>query len=625
MRVRTFIGTLVVLSIVAVAWRTIPAQEPKAEAQPKAIATGPKAGEGAVAQAVDRLVEQLRRYPARPSTAADQLGLFLIAAEGGEPTLIANEPDTWLARCGRPAWSHDGRRILFEAATAPGPPSGSGALPMTRLKALELNEGRPAIVDLGPGSCGDFSPADDRIIFRLNPGSAPGVQPGVWIMRADGSDRRLMGGDGRPRWSPDNQQFLIVSPSDPRDVTIVDVRPERSGALRIADRNIFSEPSWAGEATTVAAIGSDAADTIALVDVSTPDAAKVKEVLWKQGTGLQVRPSWPVYSPAGRRCIFVGEEEGKGQALFSFQAGQAEPPRRLEKEGFDKTIQELALSPDGRYVVFASDRRSASPRRPSVDAPALSGITIDGDLKDWPAAMPRYPIQNIVSLPQFTGPGRREQAFLTTGPDLSAAFSVGYDPKEQLIYLAVVVRDDHLIVGHTSVWDTDATEIYVDGLHSQAVREAPPELNWMETMDAGEAPVLQYIGIPADKGPVYAVKKSAGQVRTGEDNPILMFGDIKKTKTRMAFRRVGDVTTYEWALQAFDHYPDKPTKLRPGVQIGFDIVVIDKDKPAQTPEARDDPEPDWQAWVCWGPPWRRSKFFDAANLGELVLGRAPGP
>jgi hypothetical protein len=104
-----------------------------------------------------------------------------------------------------------------------------------------------------------------------------------------------------------------------------------------------------------------------------------------------------------------------------------------------------------------------------------------------------------------------------------------------------------------------------------------------------------------------------------------MFGDIKQTKTRMAFRRQGDITTYEWAVQAFDHYPDKPTQLLPGVQIGFDVVVIDKDKPAQTPLAQNDPEEDWQAWVCWGPPWRKVKFFDAANLGEIVLGRAPSP
>jgi hypothetical protein len=335
-----------------------------------------------------------------------------------------------------------------------------------------------------------------------------------------------------------------------------------------------------------------------------------------------------------RRCVFVGTEEGKGSALYSFVHAKADPPKpqdppkRLEPQGFDKLIQDLTFSPDGRFVVFASDRREAGPiaghRAQSVDAPVISGITIDGDLKDWPSAMPRHSIQNMHAFPTITGMGHRQHAFLSTSPDLSACFSVGYDPKDQVIYLAVIVRDDQLVVGNTSPWDTDAVEVYLEGLHSETTRGFPDEPEWDVNMDAGDGPVLQYIGIPG-KGPVYGVKKSAGVERSGLDNPILSMGDIKKTKTRMAFRREGDVTTYEWALQAFDHYPDKPTKLHPGVQIGFDVVVVDKDKPAQTPRAQNDPEEDWQAWVCWGPPWRMVKFFDAASLGEIVLGRAAGP
>jgi hypothetical protein len=605
-------------------------QEPKAATPSSANTASPNVGQAAAGKAVDVLVEQLRRYPARPSTATGQVGLFLIDAEGGTATLIANEPDPWLNRCGSSAWSHDGKQILFDVA------AGGGTLAtVSRLKVLDLADGRLELRDLGGGGSPDWSPSDDRIIFILNPGAVPGATGGVWLMNSDGSQRRLLGGSGRPKWSPDSRQFMIVGESDPCEVTIMDVRPEYSGVLRVADYSIFSMPSWAGEGTIVAAIGASAPEMIALVDVSSPEHGKVKEILWKQGSGLDVRPSFPVYSPVTRRCAFVGTEEGKGRALYSFVHTKSDPPKppdspkRLEQRDFDKVIQDLTSSPDGRYVVFASDRREAGPiaghRPQSVDAPAISGITIDGDLKDWPAAMPRYPIQNMHSFPNtMNGMGRREHAFLSTSPDLSAAFSVGYDPKEQVIYLAVVVRDDQLVVGNTSSWDTDAVEVYLDGLHSETVRGFPRMAAWGEMMDAGEAPVLQYIGIPG-QGPVYGVKKSAGQDRSGKDNPILMFGDINKTKTRMAFRRVGDVTTYEWALQAFDHYPDKPTKLLPGVQIGFDVVVADKDKPAQTPLAQDDPEEDRQSWICWGPPWRRLKFFDAANLGEIVLGRNPGP
>jgi hypothetical protein len=215
---------------------------------------------------------------------------------------------------------------------------------------------------------------------------------------------------------------------------------------------------------------------------------------------------------------------------------------------------------------------------------------------------------------------------LATSPDLSAAFSVGYSPEKQVVYVAVIVRDDRLIVGNTSSWDSDSVKIYVDGLHADKVVPHPVGTDWLEDYDAGDAAVLQYIGLPG-KGPVNGIRKSAGVERSGEDNPILMFGDITKTKTRMAFRRAGDVTTYEWAVQAFDHFPDKPTKLAAGMKIGFDVVVTDKDTPAQTPRAANDPEADRAAWICWGPavPPGSSKDMNASSLGEIVLGREPKP
>ncbi len=260
-------------------------------------------------------------------------------------------------------------------------------------------------------------------------------------------------------------------------------------------------------------------------------------------------------------------------------------------------------------------------RDPSVEAPVLSGITIDGDLNDWPAALPRYPINHLHVLPPYYGSNGLEGANLMTSPDLSAAFSVGYDPKENLVYLAVIVRDDMHVVGHDGFWDTDAVEVYVDGRHSEdSVPNYPGGKN-PETADASELPVFQYIGIPGE-GRIYGVKKSSGRDR-GPDNPILMFGDIKKTRTRMAFRRTRGLTVYEWAIEAFDHYPDTPTKLVPGGKLGFDVAVVDKDKPAVSAAAETEPEDDRSAWVTWVPEYRGLKFFNAANLGEVVLGLPP--
>ena len=235
---------------------------------------------------------------------------------------------------------------------------------MTHLKAIEPGEGRPSVTDLGTGNCPSFSPADDRIAFLSN---ADGVETGVWLMKADGSGRRLLGDYGRPSWSPEGRQLMIISFTHPRQVTLMDANPEKSGVLRLPDDQIHADPSWAGEGTIVAAIGATEGDTLALIDVSDPSRPGVKEVLWRRADGPDVQPSCPIYSAATRRCIFVGTG-AKGAALYSVSRGKSGPAKRVEPEGYDQSITSLSLSPDSRYLMFSCD----GPDR-RVSGPAAGG------------------------------------------------------------------------------------------------------------------------------------------------------------------------------------------------------------------------------------------------------------
>ncbi len=351
-----------------------PPRVPQSVARPDppsagAAGSGPKIAEDPRGRAVARLAGELRRHPARPSKTAGQVGLYLVDAAGGDATLIANEPAPGLNQCGSPAWSHDGRRIVFDAT--PGAAVGRAQFHLSHLWSLQLDGDRLSARDLGEGNCPDFSPADDRIVFLLNSNAGQGAQLGVWLMQSDGSGRRPLGTYGRPRWSPESHQFLIAGFSDPTPVTIMDIRPERSGDLNL-DVAISSVPSWAGEGTIVAVVGpvGGPGDSIALIDVTDPARAKVRQVLWRRGPGLDVRPYAPVYSPATRRCVFIGKTEGKGRALYAFRHGQPDPPRRLEAEGlYDNLIQDPTFSPDGRFVVFSSDRRPHDGPRAGAPAP----------------------------------------------------------------------------------------------------------------------------------------------------------------------------------------------------------------------------------------------------------------
>jgi hypothetical protein len=214
--------------------------------------------------------------------------------------------------------------------------------------------------DLGPGACPSLSPDGERLAFLLNPGAVAGAEAGVWIMRADGTDRRRLGGYGRPKWSPDGRKILVSDFSNPCRVSLLD----ESGASRpIEGLSVYSVPDWAGKDTIVAAVNGDPADMIALFDISHPERPRIKEILWRRGHGLDVTPSYPVYSPSARRCVFVGSGP-EGMALHRLEQLCPGETWWLEPGHFDRTIQDLALSPDGRYVLFASDR-TARPLHPA--------------------------------------------------------------------------------------------------------------------------------------------------------------------------------------------------------------------------------------------------------------------
>jgi hypothetical protein len=79
----------------------------------------------------------------------------------------------------------------------------------------------------------------------------------------------------------------------------------------------------------------------------------------------------------------------------------------------------------GLLTVNAWAQDEPQRREFSVEAPALVGITIDRDLRDWPAAMPRHAVSKILVLPSDYGYGGLQNADLSTSPDLSVAFSIG--------------------------------------------------------------------------------------------------------------------------------------------------------------------------------------------------------
>ena len=252
----------------------------------------------------------------------------------------------------------------------------------------------------------------------------------------------------------------------------------------------------------------------------------------------------------------------------------------------------------------------------------VSGITVDGDLSDWPREMPALPIRNEFGA---YGPTDTEGTDLDTSEDLSPSFRVGYDPREQLLYVAVEVRDDVL---HTSlirgdVSRTDACEIYVSGLVSS------------------DHTPIQYALVPGSS--TYTSFDRRGVHRNLRDD----------RRSRGAWRRLQrapgpggqgrreNLTVYEWGVQvrsalpaypwtnprdgysAMNPAPGRAVRLEGGRMIGFDVVVVDGDGPlpGSGPPHRHSfslPEEATASWVPWGPP-RSIKMYGDDRVGRLVL------
>jgi RNA polymerase sigma factor (sigma-70 family) len=305
------------------------------------------------ARSVARFAEVLKSHPARRTPKEGRRSrLYMMDLVAGGTTLIADEPDLGFYWCGTPKWSHDGTRIILCTWQWPRRDETS------RIKAIEVRDGLPTFTDLGAGDSPTYSPNDKRIAFGLQHGSEPGAEIGVWVMQADGSERRRVSEYyGAPFWSPDGSEFLINDYSDgPTKTMVINLETRKGDVLAVPGQNIFSWPSWAGPGTLVSALATgQEGDSIALLDVRKPAEAKIIEVLWKRSNDLDVTPRWPLYQPATSRCIFVGVEPMK-RTLFSFQRGESARVKGMEPQGYDDGLAGLSFSPDGRYLLFCGNR-----------------------------------------------------------------------------------------------------------------------------------------------------------------------------------------------------------------------------------------------------------------------------
>ena len=197
-----------------------------------------------------------------------------------------------------PAWRPDGREILVTTYRAGRP----------ELWALRLADKAFRRVGQVPNAMGGvYSPDGKRIAFAATEGG----NSDVWVMEADGTGARRLTTDPAldlsPSWSPDGRRIAFVS--------------DRAGSPQIY--------------------------------LMSADGSGVRRLTF-QGNYNQT-PQW---SPRGDLIAFTARDERKVFDLFAIGIDSGKVDRLTQDQG--RTNEDLAWAPNGRLVVFRSDRSGAS-------------------------------------------------------------------------------------------------------------------------------------------------------------------------------------------------------------------------------------------------------------------------
>ncbi len=195
----------------------------------------------------------------------------------------------------------------------------------------------------------------------------------------------------------------------------------------------------------------------------------------------------------------------------------------------------------------------------------VSGITVDGDLSDWPDGLQRYPIQ--LNAQQEVTPGDE---------NFSADFRAGYDVDSRSVYLGIEVTDQLHSTGDISdvSWsDQDGVIVYFDRNHE-------PQ---------GSGAVL------------YSATGDQRQLLTSSGH---WDADVEQAgwdNVTLEVKRHENTTTYEWRIKTAQ-------PLKPGSSLGIDFLISDSDAVDHDEAA---------ALYVWGPGFAKSQA--GGRIGDLLL------
>jgi TolB protein len=252
----------------------------------------------------------------------------------------------------RPAWSPDGRRLLFARHT----PDGANIWQYVLDRDMPGSAPRRLTGRKEPEYHGTFAPDGRHVLFVAI--TLSGTQGNLDIAQidADGGSLKTIAGDrGKlshqdwPAWSPDGRRFAFSSTHEGNQ-EIYTARADGSDLVRLTQNpGVDSHPCWSPDGRSVA-FATDRWGGLELA-AAAPDGTNL--VRLTRSPGLD---DYPSYSPDGSKLAFVSNRDGQFEIYLASADGSG-PVNLSRHPGRDRYP---TWTPDGKGVTFVSDREGGS-------------------------------------------------------------------------------------------------------------------------------------------------------------------------------------------------------------------------------------------------------------------------